>query len=303
MKKKWIVLILTALLFAACAAAQKPAGGDSAKMTLTLTTQYWTGWSEEQPEATVQSFENVAEGTVIYDGGSFYGIVEVAEVTADGIRLSLHDSCFVEPNDGGGINLTAPSVESLTIQLGEEKELVSKSLDGGVYLWIALTRGPAPTPAPTPSWEAKTPAPTPEREAEDEPLPYASATFANKNEAEARMMRLYDENRALLMAVAEDLKASAHGEIENGVVYSIRENGFADMTRPYASMTDAIRAFLALPDSGDYTLSWIKESVFLIELRWTNDSGYYSTQLVYAEDGQKIVKMMSEKGGSTLEPL
>jgi hypothetical protein len=68
-------------------------------------------------------------------------------------------------------------------------------------------------------------------------------------------------------------------------------------------MTDSIRAFLDLPDSGDYILSWDDESVFSVSLRWTNDSGYYSTELVFAEDGQRIVKMMYEKGGSTLEPV
>jgi hypothetical protein len=68
-------------------------------------------------------------------------------------------------------------------------------------------------------------------------------------------------------------------------------------------MTDSIRAFLDLPDSGDYILSWDDESVFSVSLRWTNDSGYYSTKLVYAQDGQKIVTMMYEKDGSTLEPV
>ncbi len=136
-----------------------------------------------------------------------------------------------------------------------------------------------------------------------EPLPYASATFADRNAASIAMKRFYEENRTLLMAVAEDMKAPEHGMIVNGVVYPIKDNGFVDRDHPYASMTDSIRAFLDLPDSGDYILSWDDESVFSVSLRWTNDSGYYSTELVFAEDGQRIVKMMYEKGGSTLEPV
>ena len=116
------------------------------------------------------------------------------------------------------------------------------------------------------------------------------------------MMRFYEENRTLLLAVAEDMKSPEHGEIDNGVVYPVKDNGFADLDHPYASMTDAIHAFLDLPDSGDYNLWW-DDSIFHVSLQWTNDSGYYSTELVFAEDGQRIVKMMYEKGGSTLEPV
>ena len=144
---------------------------------------------------------------------------------------------------------------------------------------------------------------TPGKEEPGEPLPYASATFADKKMANSAMMRFYDENRTLLIAVAEDLKESEHAMIKNGVVYPIKDNGFADRDHPYASMTDSIHAFLDLPHSEDYVLSWNKESVFSVSLRWTNDSGYYSTELVYAENGQKIVMMMYEKQGSTLEPV
>ncbi len=135
-----------------------------------------------------------------------------------------------------------------------------------------------------------------------EPLPFASATFADKTAASTSMMRFYEENRTLLMAVAEDLKVPEHVEIKNGVVYPIKDDGFVDWDHPYASMTDAIRAFLDLPDSVDYVLFW-NDSIFHVSLQWTNDSGYYSTELVFAEDGQRIVNMMSEKGGSTLEPV
>lgn len=153
---------------------------------------------------------------------------------------------------------------------------------------------------PAPAAKATEPIELPEP---GEPLPYASATFADRNAASIAMKRFYEENRTLLMAVAEDMKAPEHGMIVNGVVYPIKDNGFVDRDHPYASMTDSIRAFLDLPDSGDYILSWDDESVFSVSLRWTNDSGYYSTKLVYAQDGQKIVTMMYEKDGSTLEPV
>ena len=138
--------------------------------------------------------------------------------------------------------------------------------------------------------------------AANEPLPNTRVTFTDENASIAPMMRFYDENRTLLMAVAEDLKAPEHGKIENGVVYPIKDTGLADRDHPDASMTDSIRAFLDLPDSGDYVLFW-DDSIFHVSLRWTNNSGYYSTELVFAEDGHKIVMMMYEKGGSTLEPV
>jgi len=134
-----------------------------------------------------------------------------------------------------------------------------------------------------------------------EPLPNTRVIFADENAANVAMMRFYEENRTLLMTVAADLKAPEHGYIVNGVVYSIN-GSYVDRDHPYASMTDSIKAFLDLPDSVDYVLFW-NDSIFHVSLRWTNDSGYYSTNLVFAEDGQKIVMMMYEKGGTTLEPV
>jgi len=134
-----------------------------------------------------------------------------------------------------------------------------------------------------------------------EPLPNTRVIFADENAAIVAMMRFYEENRTLLMAVSADLKAPEHGYIVNGVVYSIN-GSYVDRDHPYASMTDSIKAFLDLPDSVDYVLFW-NDSIFHVSLRWTNDSGYYSTNLVFAEDGQKIVMIMYEKGGTTLEPV
>ncbi len=152
---------------------------------------------------------------------------------------------------------------------------------------------------PEPAAKATEPIEPPEP---GEPLPYAHATFADENAASVAMMRFYEENRTLLMAVAADLKAPEHVEIKNGVVYPVKDDGFVDWDHPYASMTDSIKAFLDLPDSVDYVLFW-NDSIFHVSLQWTNDSGYYSTELVFAEDGQRIVNMMSEEHGSVLEPV
>lgn len=182
-----------------------------------------------------------------------------------------------------------------------------------VVLVVALILGAgglratkAPEPAEQQPMQAETtmePLPEPgEPEPGSQPLPYAHATFTDENAASVAMMRFYEENRTLLMAVAADLKAPEHVEIKNGVVYPIKDDGFVDWDHPYASMTDSIKAFLDLPDSVDYVLFW-NDSIFHVSLQWTNDSGYYSTELVFAEDGQRIVNMMSEEQGTTLEPV
>ena len=137
----------------------------------------------------------------------------------------------------------------------------------------------------------------------EEPLPYTGVTFASETKATNAMMRFYEENRELLMKVAEDMKLPECGYLEGGVLYP-RDNDTNRVLydRPSSERTEAIDAFLALPDSVDYVLFW-NDSIFHVSLRWTNDSGYYSTNLVFAEDGQKIVMMMYEKGGTTLEPV
>ncbi len=136
MKRKilcWMTLIAMTAALSACKSAELHA-------TVTLTEQWWTGWTREQPEPTVTTFADVAEGTVLYDS-EYDGTITVSSVTEEAIGLRIEHSCFTEPNENGTINLTAAPIETLTVQRGEEKELVTQTLDAGVVLRIAYSVG------------------------------------------------------------------------------------------------------------------------------------------------------------------
>ena len=142
---------------------------------------------------------------------------------------------------------------------------------------------------------------------QQEPLPYTDVTFASESDARAAMMRFYDENRALLMAIKDDLKSPEHGYIENGVVYPV-EDGNVLWDSPCSELPESIQTFLSFPQSSSCALKWDDQTyslpVFLMEQRWTNDNGYYSTELVYAEDsGFLIQHLLYEKKGCVLEPV
>ena len=86
---------------------------------------------------TVYTFENIKEGTVIYE--SLFGTVRVAKMTDDSVQLTLENACFVEPNeDGRSIDLSADPLESITVRRGEEKVLASQSMDAGVWLTVRV---------------------------------------------------------------------------------------------------------------------------------------------------------------------
>jgi hypothetical protein len=163
--------------------------------------------------------------------------------------------------------------------------------------------GVRPADAPAPGLAEPTDTPTP-----GEPLPYTSATFADENAAVDAMMRFYEENRELLMKVAVDMKLPECGHLEGGVLYP-RDNDTNRVLydRPSSERTEAIDAFLALPDSDSYVLEWDTQSysapVFLVSLRWFNDEGYYSTDLWYSESGDFMMQLMYERKGSFLEPI
>ena len=122
-----LVLIAAMLSVTAC-------GNADQTPTLTVTAVQWSGWSKEQPAPTEDTFENVKKGTVVYDG--FGGTVTAVRVSNDSVELRLDNSVFVEPNEDGTINLTAESIESVTIKRGEEKRIDTATLDGGVRLII-----------------------------------------------------------------------------------------------------------------------------------------------------------------------
>ena len=136
MKRKifsWMILIAMTAALSACKGAELHA-------TVTLTEQWWSGWKKEQPEPTVITFADVAEGTVLYDS-AYDGTITVSGVTEEAVVLQIEHSCFVEPNENGNINLGAAPVKTLTVKRGEEKELVTQTLDGGVTLRIAYAVG------------------------------------------------------------------------------------------------------------------------------------------------------------------
>ena len=102
---------------------------------LTLTEAPWTGWTQAQPAPTVTVFEDFSEGTVLYDK-DYWGKVSVEELTDETIILRFVDSCFVEPNQDGTINLMATPLDTVTIARGEETKVVTATMDAGISLTI-----------------------------------------------------------------------------------------------------------------------------------------------------------------------
>lgn len=140
-----------------------------------------------------------------------------------------------------------------------------------------------------------------------EPLPRTNASFASELNATDVMMHFYDENWVLLMALKDDLKSPEHGYIENGVVYPV-EDGKVLWDSLSIERTESIDAFFEFPYSDSCAVGWNTATqdvpLFFVSLRWTNDSGYYSTELVYSEDsGFLINHFLYEKKGCVLEPV
>lgn len=139
-----------------------------------------------------------------------------------------------------------------------------------------------------------------------ESLPRTNAAFASKGDATDVMMHFYDENWVLLMALKDDLRSPEHGFIENGIVYPV-ENGEVLWDSPGSERTESIDAFFEFPYSDSCAVGWDTTSqdvpIFFVSLRWTNDSGYYSTELVYSEDSDVIREIMYKEEGCILEPV
>ena len=108
---------------------------DRAEAKLTLTETQWPGWTEEQPDPTVTVFEEFSEGTVLYNK-AYFGKVSVEKLTEETVVLRFDDSCFVASNGDGTINLSATPLDTVTIARGEEIEVVTATMDAGVFLTI-----------------------------------------------------------------------------------------------------------------------------------------------------------------------
>ena len=131
MRRTILVLALLVLLMPVLSVCQ---GTEAGSGSLVVTEQYWTGWSQEQPEPIVTSWERIEKGSVIYDGP--FGTITVKSVSGGRIRLSIQSSSFVRPYRVGTIKLKTGPIQSLTVRRGREAKIVTETLDFGVSLTI-----------------------------------------------------------------------------------------------------------------------------------------------------------------------
>lgn len=114
---------------------------EASGLKLTVTKQGWTGWTPEQPEPEVSVYDNVTVGKEMY-----YSImgddccVTIQEVGADYIVVAFSYNYFVEPNSNGGISLSGESLKTLEVKVGEEKKVVTQTMDAGTYLYFKLEK-------------------------------------------------------------------------------------------------------------------------------------------------------------------
>ena len=77
-------------------------------------------------------YENVKVGDNVYNG---YATLEVKKVTPKLIVLSV-DGGLVEPNKDGTVSLLAESLDKIKIDVGDEIEVVTQTMDAGARLKI-----------------------------------------------------------------------------------------------------------------------------------------------------------------------
>ena len=130
--------------------------------------------------------------------------------------------------------------------------------------------------------------PTPEHPFEPgKPLPYTAVTYRDTEEAESAMRQMFTVFPELIEKVRDDLNEPEHRVLKGGVLYVDRGVNAIDWEHPCADTTEAIRRLLQFPGSRYFFAGWERTDrvpVFFLTVYWTNETGYYQTSLVYAED-------------------
>ena len=138
------------------------------------------------------------------------------------------------------------------------------------------------------------------------PLPYTGITYQDKAEAETAMRQLFQVDRELIEQVKEDLNEPEHRVLKNGVVYADLGRNEIDWDHPCSETTEAIQRLLQLPGGGYFFAGWervYRVPIFFLTVRWVNESGYYQTSLVYAEDPDYLYSHYPSSEDITPEPV
>ena len=119
---------------AAEAESQQQASQDAtSEMKLTVTEQRWID-KPEQPDPVVTVHDNFVVGDELYTN------ITIQEIKDDSIVIAFENSYYVEPNEDGSISLKGEPLKTLEVKVGEEKEVVSQTMDAGTYLYFKLEK-------------------------------------------------------------------------------------------------------------------------------------------------------------------
>ncbi|MBM7515796.1 hypothetical protein [Nocardioides nitrophenolicus] len=120
-------LLLAVLAFAGC---------DDGPVRLEVTVQDWNGWTEEQPEPVVTSYELAAgESFTVEVVGTEELVVTVVQV--DGGEVALETSApMAGEGDGGGTDIRHPRTE-FSLDRAGAVSFTTPTLDGGTTVTVA----------------------------------------------------------------------------------------------------------------------------------------------------------------------
>ena len=135
MKQRTVLFFLVAMIAIMAFSGCRRVDQERAEAKLTVTETMWSGRAKDLPVPTVTVFEVFSEGTVLYDN-EFGGKVYIEKLTDEKMILRFVDSCFVESNQEGTINILATPLDTVSITRGEEIKVVTATLDAGIYLTI-----------------------------------------------------------------------------------------------------------------------------------------------------------------------